>query len=759
MQNPPPGASEVRYRRLFETAQGGILILDGRTGVIVDANPFLTGSLGYRREELLGKRLWQIDAIVDADAVKQAFAELEHQDHVRHEHLHLRRKDGSLLDAECISDAYEVEGQRVYQCNILDLTDRRRLVRRTRDDEARFRALIENAADAVVVARLDGTISYVSPAIEALAGYQPTELIGRRYFELLHPDDVPVAADLVTQLANHPGTALRSELRYRNRDGAYRTIAGTSRYLPDTPGIHGIVANIHDVTANRQAEAALRSSQQLVEGILNAIPVRVFWKDRNLHYLGCNAPFARDAGFVEARELVGKDDYQMVWREQAEGYRQDDRGVIDSGRAKILIEEPQTTADGHTATVLTSKLPLRDAAGGIVGVLGAYMDITEHKQREQALLRSTRALKALSSGNRVLMHARTEDRLYAEMTHAVVEQGGYRMAWVGLVDPGADSPIRPVGKAGDDSDYVSVVRLSWDASERGSGPAGRCVRSGQLAVSHDIAADPSMAPWQAAALDAGFRATVALPLRDADAVFGVLCIYSTDATAFDADELALLSQMADELAFGVRNLRTRVAHDEDLLRLERSMEATVQALAGTVEIRDPYTAGHQRRVADIALGIGRLLGLSTDRLRGLQLAAVIHDIGKLSVPAEILSKPGKLSAVEYELIKGHAEAGYQIIKDIEFPWPVAEIVRQHHERLDGGGYPRGLKGAQILPEAMILAVADVVEAMSSHRPYRSSRGVAAALEEISRGRGSAFDPDTVDACLRLFGDGGFKMPE
>lgn len=192
---------------------------------------------------------------------------------------------------------------------------------------------------------------------------------------------------------------------------------------------------------------------------------------------------------------------------------------------------------------------------------------------------------------------------------------------------------------------------------------------------------------------------------------------------------------------------------------ERSMEATVHALASTVEIRDPYTAGHQRRVADIAVNIGTLLGLTAHQLQGLKFAATIHDIGKLSIPAEILSKPTKLSEIEYKLIKEHAEAGFEIVKDIEFPWPVAEMIRQHHERVDGSGYPRGLKSKDILLEAKILAVADVVEAMSSHRPYRSSKGVEGALDEISTGRGSLYDIKVVDACLKLFREREYAVPE
>ena len=194
-------------------------------------------------------------------------------------------------------------------------------------------------------------------------------------------------------------------------------------------------------------------------------------------------------------------------------------------------------------------------------------------------------------------------------------------------------------------------------------------------------------------------------------------------------------------------------------RLEQALDATVQALAAVGESRDPYTQGHQRRVMDLARAIAVELGIEGESLRGLCVAAEVHDVGKIRVPIEILSKPGRLTDPEWQLVKQHAEAGYDILKGIAFPWPVADIVRQHHEKMDGSGYPLGLVREDILPEARVLCVADVVEAMASHRPYRPALGVEAALDEVTRHRGELFDEDAVDACLRLFASGSFTLEE
>jgi PAS domain S-box-containing protein len=194
-----------------------------------------------------------------------------------------------------------------------------------------------------------------------------------------------------------------------------------------------------------------------------------------------------------------------------------------------------------------------------------------------------------------------------------------------------------------------------------------------------------------------------------------------------------------------------------LQSLRKAVGVTTQVLASAVELRDHYTAGHQIRSADLARAIATEMGLTHEKIEGIRLAGSIHDIGKLSIPAEILSKPTKLSEIEFSLIKEHARSGFEMLKDVESPWPLAEIVYQHHERMDGSGYPRNLKGEEILMEARILAVADVVEAISSYRPYRPALGIDAAMEEISKERGILYDPEVVDACVKLFQEKRYRL--
>ena len=207
----------------------------------------------------------------------------------------------------------------------------------------------------------------------------------------------------------------------------------------------------------------------------------------------------------------------------------------------------------------------------------------------------------------------------------------------------------------------------------------------------------------------------------------------------------------------LRERHLRFELNDALQQQQQILEGLILTLSSTVEVRDPYTSGHQKRVAALACTIAKYMDLSKDQINAIRMAGVIHDLGKIAIPSEILSKPGRLSEIEFSLLKTHPQVGFDILKDISFNLPIAQIVYQHHERMDGSGYPQGLKGDKILLEARIMAVADVVEAMASHRPYRQALGLDMALEEISKNKGTIYDTDAVNACLKVFREEGFKF--
>ncbi|MET0025969.1 MAG: HD domain-containing phosphohydrolase [Sedimenticola sp.] len=374
--------------------------------------------------------------------------------------------------------------------------------------------------------------------------------------------------------------------------------------------------------------------------------------------------------------------------------------------------------------------------------------------RTESLNNTIRTLRTLSAVNQTLVHATDEQQLLDRVCEAIVSIGGYRMVWVGYAEQYGSKSVRPVAQSGTVDGYLDNVNITWDESEHGRGPTGTAIRTREICTCDNTREDPAYTPWSDQANRRGYASSIALPLVVDDDCIGALNIYAPVPYRFDAEEVELLDGLTKDLAFGIQHLRTDTARhqaEEEIAnsynRLQQTLKQTIQAMAITVEKRDPYTAGHQRRVTELALAIARRMELDESTISSIQLAGAIHDVGKIYVPSEILNRPGRLNATEFSIIKTHPTIGYEILSGIEFEEPVAEIIHQHHERLDGSGYPRGLSGDEILLQARIIAVADVVEAIASHRPYRPSLGIDVAREEIIKNRGKLYDPKVVDACL------------
>ncbi len=333
-----------------------------------------------------------------------------------------------------------------------------------------------------------------------------------------------------------------------------------------------------------------------------------------------------------------------------------------------------------------------------------------------------------------------EVELIERLCRSAVDLGHYDAAWVDFRGEGPEHPIVAVAGCRWDRDGLADLDRSWRSGNPSQGPVGRALLSGEMQVVHDVAQVPGRPPWKGHCEASGYRSLVVLPFRTVPT--GALTVASRVAGRFDPASIEPLATLADTVGLAAQSLQR-------LTRVTQSLEETVDALCAALEKRDPYTAGHQRRVAELAQGIALRLGMSASDAYGVAVAGRVHDIGKLVVPLEILTKPARLTANEFALVRDHSRAGADILAGVAFPWPVARMVLEVHERLDGSGYPSGMSGSAILPGARILAVADVVEAMAAHRPYRASLGLQSALDHVRQWRGTLFDADVVDACLEL----------
>lgn len=389
----------------------------------------------------------------------------------------------------------------------------------------------------------------------------------------------------------------------------------------------------------------------------------------------------------------------------------------------------------------------------------------EVAKRTADLARVNQALRTLSRCNESLIHAENEQDFLEELCRVITEVGGYTGAWVGFIKQQKEGKvIQHMASKGIDSSLMEDCITIPEDIDQGEMMALHTAALGETTVIQDVLSHPGCARFCDKLCQLNIRSVAAFPLREEKELFGVLAIYSNEANIYGEEEVQLLSELSGDLGFGISMLRMRAEREQAVKeqetsarQLHSSMIQAIQAIAMTVEKRDPYTSGHQQRVATLAVAIATELGWDKQRLQGLELGTLIHDIGKIYVPAEILNRPGKLTKSEFDIIKTHPDVGYDIIKDVEFPWPVADMVHQHHERLDGSGYPQGLKGDEIILEAKVLTVADVVEAITSHRPYRPGFDLDVALNEIKNNRGKFYAPDVVDACVKIITEKNFVL--
>ncbi|MDD4928644.1 MAG: response regulator [Gallionella sp.] len=383
------------------------------------------------------------------------------------------------------------------------------------------------------------------------------------------------------------------------------------------------------------------------------------------------------------------------------------------------------------------------------------LDITELKESEAKLNRINQLLRTIRNINEYLLVAQSEEALYRFICEAMKELEDINGAIIGIRLP--DSTLKPVAWAGFSEAMISALAIPTEAAISGSVLTGSAVREGRPVIIADIEHDPRYLPWKKIVRDWQLKSLVAVPLVADGMALGELAVYSGQRNAFDEEVTHFLVEVARDIALGVHALRLDKRLHATLDSLRKSLDGTVETIASMVELRDPYTAGHERRVAQLACAIGHAMGLPERQVEGLRVIGYLHDIGKIAVPAEILSKPALLTKIELLLVRAHAQTGYDILKNLEFPWPVAQAVLQHHERFDGSGYPQGLKETEIILEARILMVADVIEAMVSHRPYRPAIGQDVALAEIAAHRGQLYDERVVDACIHLFTEQGFQF--
>jgi PAS domain S-box-containing protein len=587
----------------------------------------------------------------------------------------------------------------------LEITESKQAEEALRESEEKYRNLAERANDGICIEQ-DGVIRYANARLAQMGGYTVEELIGAPVFDFFMPDELPEVRDRYQRRMAGEDIPTIYETALKHKDGHWFAVeinAGIVNYQ----GKPCDLVIIRDITERKQAEETLRESEERFRRVVETMEVGLGAIDENGVLTYVNEYLARMLGY-SIDEMIGRSTLDFYYdeqsrKEQEKIFKKRKTGMRDPASYEVTWRRK----DGQKVYSILSPTPMFDADGHYTGSFAIHTDITERKRMEEIL--------------------RESEEKYRELINGMNDT-----AWV----------IDFKGKFVDVND-AAVETLGYSREELFSmGP-------------HDI--DSSLDPEKIMGLIKRMRTDK-------------LQVFETTHTTKDGKAIPVeikstlvTYQGKDAILSIARDITERKRAELELQRsyelLRETLISSVNALASTIEKRDPYTAGHQKQATILACAIATEMELPEEQIEGIRMAGLIHDIGKIMVPAEILSKPGPLSEIQFDMVKMHPQAGYDILTGVTFPWPVAEIVLQHHERLDGSGYPRGLSGEKIMLEARILAAADVVEAMSSYRPYRPSLGIDKALEEISQNRGILYDPEVVDACIRLFTEKGFTFRE
>ncbi len=432
----------------------------------------------------------------------------------------------------------------------------------------------------------------------------------------------------------------------------------------------GVVFTAMDITARKRAEQELKSAALKWQTTFDAIGDAVCLVDRESKILQCNQAMA---------DLVAKPFSEIVCRCCGEMVHLTDEPIADcpvERMVKSRSRETQTLSFGDSWLHAVAD-PIFNESGEVSGGVLIIGDISRYKRAEAKITDLNTLLTAIKNVNEALLRVKNEKELFQQTCDLLASIPYVNFTWIGLVQPGSFE-VKPTAWAGIEDGYLATLRETWDDSSYSKGPIGSAIKTQQPTVIDDIDIDPRFFSWRESALKRGYVSVVSLPLLDGNETLGSLSVYSGKRHAFGKSELEFLNQVAGDIAVGIRSLRLEQELVQSLIKFQVMMGQTVEAIASMAEMRDPYTAGHQRGVTRLACALARKMGLADDRIEGIRVAGFLHDIGKIVVPAEILNKPGKISEYEMNIIRVHPQAGYDILKKIDFPWPVAEIVLQHH---------------------------------------------------------------------------------
>ncbi len=709
--------SERSYKNLFDSALTGVVVIDGETRKVIVANAAVARIFGFESaEEVVGVN--PLDVIIeDRERVDRILNE-GFQGNAPKEAVECRavRLDGSELWISATGVKTEYQGRPAGLISIVDITEQRQAENALQESQRRLQSIFDSTGDGIVVLDSVGRVTAANRRIRDVGGWTLEDIIGKPFDEMamFRPEDIEKMVNVFVPVISGKASPVM-EVKCATKSGAKLDLEIRVSPLKNENEVVGIIAVLRDITERRRAEEGLRVSEQknrlLVENANEGIVVVqdghvAFANRKTLQIMERLGYTVDDFKGVPLDNFIHPEDRQ-VFRDSSDRWEagEDDlrglhqfRGIAKNGQTRwIEINAVRLDWDGRPAALVFLE------------------DVTSRKDAERALIESEKRYRLLAENVSDVIWVTDLDLRPTYISPSIK----------GLVGSGTKEPL--------------YSRLE-DALTPASATKVRDLLAELLATGKDH-------------LDTGHPVELEILRSDGSTVW----VDTTAAVIRDETGRPV------ELLGVLRNITQRKYAEERLQesfqKLEKTLAGTIQAIRAMVDTRDRYTSGHQQRVTELACAIAEAMGLTKEQIQAVHVAGQLHDVGKITLPTEILTKPGRLNEIEFAMIRTHPKAGFDILESIDFPWPIAKMVLQHHERQNGSGYPGGLRKDDILTEAKIIAVADVVEAMSSHRPYRPALGVDKALDEIEQNRETLYDPEVTDVCMSLFREGKFSFTE
>ena len=743
------------FRALFDEAPLPYQSLDSE-GRLLNVNRAWQDELGYEKHEVLG---WWFGDFVCSDQkslFRERYRQFAEEESVQGVVLQLLRKDGSLLHVSFSGRiARDKDGRFLRsQCMFFDLSKRSEAEEQLRQSEELRMAFMELADEGFALFDAQLCLIYANQESARMLRAAPEELIGKTMLEI-SPETEQTDRYAEYQRVLETGESFSIDDSTQLERFGNRRFAIHAFKVSDNLGII-----LRDVTEAKLSERQLLESEARWRALTEGTPDHVMILSLDLKIEHANSPLLG----LNADRLVGT----YVCSHTAESRRAEVRQILETVIETGTLAAYDTIfvdSNGMEAHYESRAVPRR-VDGESVGLIVSSRDITQRKadaERIDRLLKRQTAMADLAMDFGRASNLLDVHRTVYIQVKALMDADTFIISRLDAAQKLLYASF--VVFDGDEQNTGTLPPLELEAS--GKGTQSQVIRTGEPLIIEDYHAVMAETetryriPWEAHAVEKlgrgdGVgelpRSSLLVPMRIRDEVIGVMQVQSCQLDSYKSEDAELLSGLANITAVAIEN-RNLISNSQTVY------EGIIHALAKAIELRDPYTSQHQEGVARVAVKIAEKMMLPGDQVRAIELSAYIHDIGKVVIPAEILSKPSSLTSAQMSIVRSHVEATHEVLEGIAFPWPIDEIVCQHHERLDGSGYPNSMKDDDIRLEARILAVADIVDAMTSHRPYRPAFSLEETMDELRRLRGSALDPTVVDTCLGVLERDGIPTAE